>query len=121
VAIKEIIKKYYDFYEIPRVFRTLHLEDVYVGYGLNLTKTGIDRDIAEELISREITKIWRHLRAKYKWWEDLDHDVQTKLIFIVYDSHGYDLNEEIVEAIEKGNYELIDIIFNQILEGRENG
>ena len=116
--VREIIKKHYNFHKNPYL---TELYEVHIGYGLNLTKTGIDRDIAEELLSREITKIWRHLRAKYKWWEDLDHDIQTKLMFIIYNSYSYDLDKEIIETIEKGNYELVDIIFNQILEGRENG
>jgi len=112
--IREIIKKHYSFHEKPYL---TELYEVHIGYGLNLTKTGIYKDIAEELLEKEITKIWRHLRAKYKWWEDLDHDTQTKLMFIIYDSHGYDLNEEIVDSIEKGELNIIDNIFNQILEG----
>jgi len=115
--IKEIIKKHYNFYKKPQLIQLVPTLEIHIGYGLNLTKTGIDRDIAEELLSREITKIWRHLRAKYNWWEDLDHDTQTKLLFIVYDSYGYDLNEEIIDSIEKGKLDIIDNIFNQILEG----
>ena len=125
--IREIIKKHYGFRDYPKFVNhyncpRIEMTEVYIGYGLNLTKTRIPKEFFDELLSMEITKIWRHLRATYPWWEDLDHDTQTKLMFIVYDSYCYDIDPEIVESIENGDTTVVDEIFNQILEGgQDNG
>ena len=81
MTIKQLIKKH-------EGYRSRLYQDTCgnwtIGYGYNIGARGLPHDILEELLERDIVRVWRELESRLPWFRSIPEPWQVVLMDMTY-------------------------------------
>jgi lysozyme len=80
---------------------------IWIGYGHNLDDLGIPKDIADQLLELDLTRVYAELDKRMPWWR---HQSEVRKVVLVDMCYNLGINrflgfKKMLAAVKEGNYD----------------